>query len=135
MNATYVSFDELLAQSDVLSLNCPLTPETKEVINAEAFKTMKDGAYFVNTARVRMAICVLKSPADAQGGCVDEAALIEALKSGKLAGAGLDVFAVEPLDSSPLFDLPNVMVIPHCGAFTRGTITRGEKEVFANVAS
>lgn len=64
---------------------------------------------------------------------VDEAALIEALQSGKLAGAGLDVLAIEPCESSPLFDMPNVMVIPHCGAFTRGTIHRGEKEVFANV--
>jgi len=135
LNATYVSFDELLAQSDVLSLNCPLTPETKEVFNAEAFKKMKDGAYFVNTARVSLENHPQSIAIDDQGGCVDEPALVDALKSGKLAGAGLDVFAVEPLDSSPLFDMPNVMVIPHCGAFTRGTISRGEKEVFANVAS
>jgi phosphoglycerate dehydrogenase-like enzyme len=64
---------------------------------------------------------------------IDEEAMIAALESGKLAGAGLDVLTVEPCESSPLFDMPNVMVIPHCGAFTKGTIHRGEKEVFANV--
>lgn len=70
-----------------------------------------------------------------KGGVVDEPALIEALSNGKLAGAGLDVLAVEPCESTPLFDMDNVMVIPHCGAFTKGTIHRGEKEVFANVKS
>lgn len=66
---------------------------------------------------------------------VDEEALIEALKNGTIAGAGLDVLAVEPCAESPLFDMPNVMVIPHCGAFTKGTILKGEREVFANVKS
>ncbi len=96
-----VSFDELLAQSDVLSLHMPCTAETVDVINAQSLAKMKPGAIFINTAR---------------GGLVDESALYDALKSGHLAGAGLDVFKIEPLPlDSPLLTLDNVMLSPHMG--------------------
>lgn len=96
-----VSFDELLARSDVFSLHMPCTPETVDVINAGTIAKMKPGAIFINTAR---------------GGLVDEQALYEALKSGHLAGAGLDVYKVEPLPlDSPLLTLDNVLLSPHMG--------------------
>ena len=82
-SATYCkTLDELLSQSDVISLNCPLTPQTTGLIGHNEFKQMKEGVFLVNTAR---------------GAVVDEDALIEALKSGKVARAGLDVFPVEPV--------------------------------------
>ncbi|WVQ84743.1 hypothetical protein IAT38_006900 [Cryptococcus sp. DSM 104549] len=118
LNATYVSLDELLAQSDVISLNCPLTPETRGILSDKEFAKMKDGVYIVNTAR---------------GAVIDEPALIRALKSGKVARAGLDVLTKEPCAESPLYSMKNVTLQPHVGAFTKGTILRGEREVFANV--
>lgn len=97
----------LLAESDVVSLHIPLSPETQGLIDAEALATMKPGAILVNTAR---------------GGLVDEAALISALGNGRLAAAGLDVFATEPLPAqSPLTRLPNVVLSPHVAWLTRET--------------
>ena len=96
--------DEVLAQADILSLHCGLTPETKGMMNAAAFAKMKDGAYFINVAR---------------GGLVDEDALEAALSSGKLAGAGIDVVCAEPLSKdSPLFKHENVVVTPHMGWYS-----------------
>lgn len=97
---TYVgSLDELLAQADIVSLHCSLTPENRHMMNREAFAKMKDGSYLVNVSR---------------GGLVDEEALDEALTSGKLAGAGLDVFNQEPINpNSPLFRHENCMITPH----------------------
>ncbi|ORY24759.1 glycerate-and formate-dehydrogenase [Naematelia encephala] len=120
LNATYVSFDELLSQSDVISVNCPLTPETRGILDAKAFAKMKDGVFIVNTAR---------------GAVIDESALVAALDSGKVARAGLDVLTTEPCrdTSHPLLNSNKVTVQPHLGAFTKGTILRGEREVFANV--
>ncbi len=105
--ATYVSFDDLLAKSDVIAVTAPLTPETRGAFGKEAFAKMKRGAYFVNIAR---------------GGLVQTDALYETLKSGHLAYAGLDVTDPEPLPlSHPLYTLENVVVIPHIGTSTPET--------------
>ena len=101
----YVSFDRLLAESDVLSLHTPLTPQTRGIINDEAFRRMKPSAILINTAR---------------GAVVDEAALVRALESGRIAGAGIDTFSIEPLAAPhPLYKLqerlPNLLVTPHMG--------------------
>lgn len=93
-----VSLDELLRQADLVTLHCPATPETRHLINRERLALMKPTAHLINTAR---------------GPLVEEAALYEALTSGRLGGAGLDVFEHEPLTSSPLFGLDNVILSPH----------------------
>ncbi|EIM87767.1 uncharacterized protein STEHIDRAFT_76378 [Stereum hirsutum FP-91666 SS1] len=118
LNATYVSEDDLLAQSDVLSLHCPLTQETTGWLNAERIAKMKDGSFLVNTSR---------------GAVVDEQALISALESRKIRRAGLDVFVNEPKPNEWFTKSPLVTVLPHWGAFTTGTIHRGEREVLDNV--
>ena len=105
-----VEFNELLARSDVLSIHAPLTPKTHKIINARTIAKMKEGAYIVNTAR---------------GGLIDESALYEALSSGKLAGAGLDVVDNEPpKPDNPLFKLDNVTFTPHVGSDTTGTFAK-----------
>jgi phosphoglycerate dehydrogenase-like enzyme len=99
--ATYVSFGELLAQSDILSLHVPFTPETHNILNADAIARMKRGALLVNTAR---------------GELVDQDALYRALVSGQLRGAGLDAFVPEPFTSDhPLLTLDQVVMTPHTG--------------------
>lgn len=99
-----VGFDELLAESDVLAVHTPLTPETRQIMNASSFARMKDRAFFVNMAR---------------GEVVDEPALVDALKSGKLAGAAIDVITEEPpKPDNPLLGLRNVIVTPHIGSDT-----------------
>ena len=96
---TYVDLDTLLAKSDVISLHCPLFPETKGIINKASIAKMKDGAMLINTAR---------------GPLVEEAALAEALNTGKLRGAALDVVAQEPINgSSPLLTCKNCVITPH----------------------
>jgi D-3-phosphoglycerate dehydrogenase len=94
---------EVLAAADFLTIHLPNTPETKGFMNADRFAQMKPGARFLNVAR---------------GGLVDYDALLDALNSGRLAGAGLDVFPSEPMTESPLFELDNVVVTPHLGAST-----------------
>ncbi len=94
-----VSFDDLLARADVITLHCAQTAENKNMFSAEVFSRMKKGSYFINTAR---------------GGLVDETALVAALESEHLAGAALDVTAVEPIaPDSPLVDAKNLLVTPH----------------------
>jgi D-3-phosphoglycerate dehydrogenase len=95
--------EDIYAQADFITIHLPKTPETEGFLNAEAFAKMRDGARVLNVAR---------------GGLVDEAALKDALDSGKLAGAALDVFPSEPMTESPLFAYPNVVVTPHLGAST-----------------
>lgn len=102
-----VPFEDLVAQADVLSLHCPLTPETRGLVGGEALARMKCEAMLVNTAR---------------GGIVDEAALADALRRGDIAGAGVDVLSVEPpREDSPLLagDIPNLVVTPHVAWGTR----------------
>lgn len=102
---------DLLPRADVAVLTCPLTPETRNVIDAAALAAMKPSAYLVNVAR---------------GGCVDEPALIEALRANTIAGAGIDVTAEEPLATdSPLWGFENVVLTPHTG----GETTRYEDNV------
>ncbi len=98
-----VTIDELLARSDYITVHVPLNQGTKHLLNAEAFTKMKDGVMLVHCAR---------------GGIVDEEALLEALKSGKVAGAALDVFETEPPGENPLLALDNVIGTPHLGAST-----------------
>jgi D-2-hydroxyacid dehydrogenase (NADP+) len=96
---------ELLPQADIVALTCPLTAETEKMIDGRAFAAMKPTAYLINVAR---------------GRCVDEDALIAALKDGRIAGAGLDCFRDEPLaGASPLWDMDRVLVTPHSGGETR----------------
>lgn len=98
-----VSFDELLERSDYVTVHTPMTAETRGIINAEAFKKMKTGVFVINCAR---------------GGIVNETDLCEAIKSGKVAGAALDVFTVEPPAGNPLLELDHVIATPHLGAST-----------------
>ncbi|HEV2737813.1 MAG TPA: phosphoglycerate dehydrogenase [Candidatus Elarobacter sp.] len=105
---TYVPLDELLAAADVVSVNPSLNDTTRGLLGAPAFERMKTGAILVNTAR---------------GGVVEERALAAALRSGKLLGAGVDVFEREPPAGSPLIGLPNVVLTPHTGAYTHEAMT------------
>jgi glyoxylate reductase len=102
-DAREVSFDELLATSDVISLHCPLTPETRGLIDARALAAMKPGAILVNTAR---------------GAIVDDGALAAALESGRLGGAGLDVFTDEPRIDPRLLAARRAVLAPHLGSAT-----------------
>lgn len=102
LGVTVVSFDELLARADYISLHLPKTAESSLLISEPQFNKMKDGVIFINCAR---------------GGIVDEAALAQAVKSGKVAAAAVDVFAKEPPDQdNPLLGLENVILTPHIGA-------------------
>ncbi|MGE0872626.1 MAG: 2-hydroxyacid dehydrogenase [Kofleriaceae bacterium] len=105
--ARRVSIDELFATADVVSLHCPLMPETRHVVDARRLGLMKSTAILVNTAR---------------GGCVDETALIEALTAGRIFAAGLDVFQNEPGINPGLLHCPRLVLAPHIGSAT--TVTR-----------
>ncbi|MBB4639073.1 2-hydroxyacid dehydrogenase [Longimicrobium terrae] len=104
--ARWVAWDELLSSSDVLSLHAPLTPDTRHVLDRNALRRMRRGAFLINTAR---------------GPLVDEAALVDALRDGHLAGAGLDVYERDPVVHPGLLELPNVMLLPHIGSATTET--------------
>jgi len=105
--ATYhAELDDLLAVSDFLSLHCPATPETENLLNAERIARLPQGAIVVNTAR---------------GALVDEDALIAALRSGRLAAAGLDVYRNEPNIRPEFSELDNVFLLPHVGSATHET--------------
>jgi D-3-phosphoglycerate dehydrogenase len=110
-----VDLDELFRRSDFITLHTPLTEKTKNIVDGAAIAKMKDGVRIINCAR---------------GGLIDEDALAAALKAGKVAGAGVDVFVTEPAESSPLFGLPNVVCTPHLGAAT----TEAQENVALQVA-
>lgn len=103
MGIERVSLDEIFARSHYITLHMPLNEETRNLINAEAFNKMKDGVMIINCAR---------------GGIINEKDLYEAIKSGKVAGAALDVFEQEPPEDNPLFELDEVICTPHLGAST-----------------
>lgn len=116
--AEWRTLDALLSEADIVSLHLPLTPGTDKLIDGDAIARMKPGAVLVNTAR---------------GGLVDESALVDALRSGRLRAAGLDVLAVEPAPAgNPLFDLSNVVVMPHIGWLTPETLSRSLGIAFEN---
>ena len=118
--AAYRTFDDLLAESDLVSLHAPLHATTRGLIDARALARMRPGAWLVNTAR---------------GALIDESALVDALRSGHLAGAGLDVFAHEPIEpDSPLLRLRNVVLTPHIGGATRDTWNHRMAVAWSNVA-
>eukprot|EP00056_Hartaetosiga_gracilis_P020178 m.17997 g.17997 ORF g.17997 m.17997 type:complete len:330 (-) comp8228_c0_seq1:126-1115(-) len=102
IGARKVDLDEMFRTADIIVATCALTPETTNIFNAEAFKKMKNSAIIVNSAR---------------GGCVDQDALVEALTTGEIQGAGLDVTTPEPLPTDhPLFQLDNCIITPHIGS-------------------
>jgi glyoxylate reductase len=103
LGAERLDFDELLGTTDIVTINCPYSSETHHLIGAEQFEQMRSTAFLVNTAR---------------GPIVDEAALVEALRSGAIAGAGLDVYEHEPLLEPGLDELDNAVLIPHLGSAT-----------------
>ena len=105
-NALGIKFstrEEIIEKSDIISLHCPLTDDTRHMINDRAVNKMKNGVILINTAR---------------GGLIDEAALINGIKNGKIAGAGIDVYEKEPVDNSEVLNLQNVIITPHIGGVT-----------------
>jgi glyoxylate reductase len=119
-DATYLSFNDLLGQSDVLSLNLSLNPQTRHIISAREFDKMKDGVVIVNTAR---------------GALMNEKDLVAALESGKVASAGLDVFENEPAVEDGLLLNPRVVLLPHIGTNTYETQRDMELLVLKNLES
>jgi glycerate dehydrogenase len=118
-SADHVDLDTLLRESDVVSLHCPLTPATRELINAKRIAHMKPGAWLINTGR---------------GALVNEADLAAALHSGRLGGAGLDVLSLEPpAATNPLLQAPNCVITPHIAWATRAARQRLITSVAANV--
>ena len=114
-----MSLDKLLAQSDFVSLHCPLNAETEGMIGARELALMKPTAFLVNTARAAI---------------VDEAALVTALREKRIAGAGLDVHLVEPLPpNSPWLALPNVILTPHIGGATNDVVRHHSDMIVADV--
>ena len=119
LNVSGVELDELFRTSDIVSLHTPLMPETRGLVNRERLAMMKPTALLINTAR---------------GPVVDEAALIEALRTGGIAGAGLDVFEQEPIDpGNPLLSMDNVVLTPHIAGITWDTWSRRARFAYTNM--
>ena len=119
-NISKVDLDELLVNSDYVSLHCPVTDDTRNLINEANLRLMKKGAHIINCAR---------------GGLIDENALLEAVENGNLAGAALDVFENEPPGDSPLFRCDKIQFTPHLGASTHEAQTAVGVEIAHNIAS
>jgi len=118
LQAEYVALEELLQRADFVSLHCPATPATRHLLNAERLALMQPHAHLINTAR---------------GDVVDEAALVAALNSGTIAGAGLDVYEDEPRLTAGLLDLQQVVLLPHMGSGTAETREAMGMRALANV--
>lgn len=124
-NATYMTIDELLKVSDIVSLHLPVTPQTAGMVNADFFAKMKDGAYLINTAR---------------GELVDSQALVEAIRSGRLAGAGLDCVAGEPVQADNVILQAEkavedrIIYSCHVGGITASSFKRGYQMVWSDIA-
>lgn len=119
LGVRHATMAEILRESDVVSLHCPLTPETTDLIDAAAFKAMKKTAVLVNCAR---------------GGVVNEADLVAALRARDIAGAAMDVYAIEPLPpESELLTLDNIVVTPHLAAMAADNFAPTVKRMFANM--
>jgi len=118
VGAQLVNLENLLRESDYISINCPLTDETRGMIGEKELKLMKSGAVLVNTAR---------------GGIVEEDALYRALKEGWIEGAGIDVLENEPVSKHPLFGLNNILLTPHSAAFTVESLRRAAIVACENV--
>ena len=120
-NVRDVDLETLFRTSDVISLHCPLTPDTKQLVNAQRLSWMKPSAFLLNTSR---------------GPLIDEAALAAALNAGQIAGAGLDVLAVEPpVENNPLLTTKNCLITPHISWATRAARARPMRVTVANVAA
>jgi glycerate dehydrogenase len=120
-DVTMVDLDTLFRTADVVTLHCPLTPQTKELVNRERLSMMKRSAFLINTGR---------------GPLIDEQALANALAAGQIAGAGLDVLAQEPPSADhPLLKVPNCFITPHFAWATRAARARLMHEVVGNVAA
>ena len=119
LGASYRPLNELLAQADIITLHTPLTPETRNLIDARAFSLMKPTAIVINTSR---------------GPVIDELALVDALKTGKIMAAGLDTFAKEPAEAgNPLFELENVVVTPHIAGGVMDNVANQARHCFGNM--
>jgi len=117
--AKKAELDELIEKSDYISLHCPLTPETKGLFNADAFKRMKKSAYILNTSR---------------GPVINEGDLIEALQKSKIAGAGLDVLTKDEVDiNNPLLEMDNVILTPHSAWYSEESIVRRREQTVDSV--
>jgi glycerate dehydrogenase len=117
----YVAWEEAIRQADAITLHCPLTPDTRNLIGAPELAAMKPDALLINTAR---------------GGLVDEAALADALRTGRLGGAGIDVLSEEPpVSGNPLLDqdLPNLIVTPHNAWTSRGAMQKMARQLIDNL--
>lgn len=116
-DSEYVSFEKLIAESDIISINVPLNANTVHLIGAKEIAQMKDGVVIVNTAR---------------GAIIDEAALADALGSGKVAAAGLDVYEHEPVINSKLLKQDRALLVPHLGTHTTETLAKMETWAMEN---
>ena len=119
LDLTYHSLDEVIAQSDVITIHTPLAPQTENLINAERIAKMKPNVIIINVSR---------------GAIVDEAALAKALKEKRIQGAGLDVYAEEPINAkNPLLDAPNIILTPHIAGATNESRARIGDMIIDNV--
>lgn len=117
--AEYVSFEKLLAESDIISVNVPLNANTKHLIGVKEISMMKDGVVLINTAR---------------GAVLDEAAVAEALESGKISAVGLDVYEKEPVINEKLLKNEKALLIPHLGTHTYETLAKMETCAMENAS-